>query len=77
MGQILGWGVFFLQAFPPQGGRWPEGSDERADRGTPPNAPSSVSLRPTASPLEGEALHGGPVWDRPLRGCVERAGAVD
>ena len=77
MGQILGWGVFFLQAFPPQGEGGPKDRMRGADRGTPPNALSSVSLRLTASHLEGEALPGGPVWDRPLWGCVERDGAVD
>ena len=45
------------QAFPPQGGRWPAGPDEGAMRGaSPPWAPSSVSLRSTASPWKGEAF---------------------
>ena len=45
------------QAFPPPGGRWPAGPDEGAMRGaSPPWAPSSVSLRSTASPWKGEAF---------------------
>ena len=48
-----------LQAFPPQGEGGPKGRMRGQTEKRPRNAPSSVSLRLTASPLEGEALSAG------------------
>ena len=72
-------------AFPPQGGRWPEGPDEGAEGRTdhhPPWTPSSVSLTADSFPLRGGSRVGrGPTWHvspqgRPLGTAPEKSESV-
>ena len=63
-----------LQAFPHRGEGGPKGRMRGRTEAAPKNAPSSVSLRLTASPLEGEALPAGRSGTGPYGGALNETG---